>query len=156
MSETTVELEKIFVEREFSSSRIRSRIIVCGIAFITAICLTATIFFAYNCSLEQPRLPALVAKSPERTILILNVLSQVTLFFLADLTSLVLDATRWALACSTTGTSALTFFILSQATSFLGVLYMSFGSASGRFGRHNHRLWGVQRYLQPYFKLTKF
>ena len=156
MSESREELEKGFAEREFPSSRIRSRIIVCAIAFITAICLTATIFFAYNCSLEQPRVPALVAKSPERTILILNVLSQVTLFFLADLTSLVLDATRWALACSTTGTSALTFLILSQATTFLGVLYMSFGSTSGKFGRHNHRLWGVQRYLQHCSKLSKF
>lgn len=142
------ELDRSFAEREFSSSRIRSRVIVFVIAFITAICLAATIFFAYNCSLEQPRVPALVSKSPERTILILNVLSQVTLFFLADLTSLVLDATRWALACSTTGTSAFTFLILSQATTFLGVLYLSFGSnkTGGSFGRHKHRLWGVQRY----------
>jgi hypothetical protein len=132
---------------DLSTSRLRSRFIVFTIALITAICLTATIFFAYNSSLEQPRLPSLVAKSPERTILILNVMSQLTLFFLAQFTSLVLEATRWALACSTTGTSALTFLTLSQATTLLGTLYLSFGSDNhgGRVERHKHRLWGGQR-----------
>jgi hypothetical protein len=141
------DIERTSAKPEFSKSRIRSQVIAFIIAFITAICLTTTIFFAYNVSLEQPRLPSLVAKSPERTILILNVLSQVTLFFLAELTSLVLEASRWALACSPTGTSALTFLTLSQATTLLGAFYLSFGSdrLGGRFDRHKHKLWGGQR-----------
>jgi hypothetical protein len=127
-----------------------NRVITFGVAIITAICMMATIVFSYNSSLEEPRLPSLVAKSPQRTILILNVMSQVTLFFLAELTTLVMEATRWALACSGSGTSALTFLTLSHATSLLGVFYLSFRNSmrGGRVPRNQHRVWGAQRYTQ--------
>src|SRR5437868_14223786 len=69
------------------------------LAVVTSISMISTIFFAWNSSQEEPHIPTLVAKSPERTILILNVLSQVTLHSLAEFTTVVLDATRWALAC---------------------------------------------------------
>lgn len=144
------DLESSVPKPVLSNARLRSRVIIFIVAFLTALSLIATNFFAYNSSLPQPTLPSLLPKTPSRTILILNVLSQITFFFLAEFTSQVLDATRWALACSHTGTSALTFLILSQATSVMGALYLSFGNnkmGRGRFERQKHRLWGGQRYL---------
>jgi hypothetical protein len=141
------------VEKPFSKSngmaiRFRNKFITFMITITTAVCMTFTIFFAYNSSLEHPHMASLVAKTPGRTILILNLLSQITLFFLAELTALVMDATRWALASSTSGTSSSTFLALSQATSLLGTLYLSFGTSKigGGFERNGHRVWGVQRY----------
>jgi hypothetical protein len=58
---------------------------------------------------------------------VLHLMSQITLFFLAEL-MLAMDVARWALACSTTGTSSFTFLVLGQATSFLGALYLSSGT----------------------------
>ena len=130
-----------------------NRLAAITVATITVICMTVTIFFAYNCSQEHPRLPGLVAKTPQRTIVILNVLSQLTLFVLAELTTLTMEATRWALACRRSGTSALTFAALSQATSLMGVLYLAFGNSGGTRGPYDrkiksseHRIWSAQRY----------
>ena len=146
------DLEKTSTFSSFSNGaaslfRIRDRSIAVLAAIITTVCLTATIFFAYNSSLDHPILTSLVAKSPQRTILILNIMSQVTLFFLAELTKLVLEATRWALACSENGTSALTFLALGQATGLLGALYLSFGPGDigGKVERNGPRVWGIQR-----------
>jgi hypothetical protein len=90
---------------------------------------------------------SLVAKNPQNTILILNVLSQVTLFFLSELTKLVLEATRWALACSENGSSALTFLALGQATGLLGTMYLSFGPSflASRMDKNGPRVWGIQK-----------
>src|SRR5213592_3876402 len=133
------------VEKSFRKSnrlifRLRSRFITYTMAIITAICITSTIFFAYNSSLEKPLVASLVAKRPARTILVLNVMSQITLLSLAELTTLVMDAIRWALACGATWMSTFTFLALSQATSFLGALYLSFGSVKigGKFERNGH------------------
>jgi hypothetical protein len=130
--------------------RIRNKFITLVIAIITALCMTCTIFYAYNGSLEEPHIASLVAKTPERTILILNIMSQITLFSLAELTTLAMDATRWSLACSTTGASSLAFLALSRATSFLGVLYLSFGTGEigAKLERNGHRVWGSQRYSE--------
>jgi hypothetical protein len=145
MEEVAIEKDIRFKERK--SFALPNRLTAPLIAILTAICMSSTIFFAYNSSLEEPHLAPLVAKNPARTILILNVMSQVTLFALAELTTLVMDATRWALACSNTGISALTFLTLSQATSLLGVLYLSVGNGrvGGKFRRNEHRIWGAQR-----------
>ena len=122
---------------------LRNQIATYLIAIITLICMISTIVFAYNSSLETPLLPTLVAKSPERTILILNIMSQVTLFSLAELTTVTMDATRWALAGSTTGTSALTFLALSKATTLLGALVLSI--RNGKSDGNSHRIWSMQR-----------
>lgn len=117
------------------------------IAILTAVCMTSTIFYAYNSSLDDPHIASLVAKTPERTILILNIMSQLTLLFLAELTTLAMDATRWALACSAGGAPSLTFLALSRATSLLGALYLSFGPGEmgAKVERNGHRSWGLQR-----------
>jgi hypothetical protein len=129
--------------------RIRNQGVTLIIAIITAMLMSFTIFFAYNSSLQNPLLSLFVSKRPERSILILNVASQLTLFALAELTSSVFDAIRWALACHGSGTTALTFITLSRATSFIGSIYLSLGRSDviGNSHRNDHRVWGTQRYI---------
>jgi hypothetical protein len=125
---------------------LRNQFVTLILAVLTAMTMTFTIFFAYNSSLERPFLSSFVPKTPERSILILNLTLQITLFILGELTSSVFEATRWALACRASGTTALTFLILSRATSFLGTIYLSIGRG-GVAGRNGHQVWGLQRYL---------
>ena len=126
----------------------RNQLTTFVVAILTALCMTFTIFFAANSSLENPILTSFVSKTPETSILILNLASQITLFALAELTSSVLEATRWALACRASGTTALTFITLSRATGLFGTAYLAAGK-SGVPGRNGHRIWGCQRYLNP-------
>src|ERR1700736_1707805 len=143
------ELEKGQPRARYTGSlrAIRNQGFTVALAVITALCMAFTIFFAYNSSVEQPYLSSFITKNPARTILILNLASHLTLFGLAELTSSVLEVTRWALACSTTGTTALTFITLSRATSFMGALYLSLVNSGvrGRFYRNLHQIWGAQR-----------
>jgi hypothetical protein len=129
--------------------RIRNQSVTLIIALITAILMSFTIFFAYNSSLQNPMLSLFVSKRPERSILILNAASHLTLYALAELTSSVFDAIRWALACHGSGTTALTFITLSRATSFIGSIYLSMGRSDvlGKSPRNGHRVWGGQRYI---------
>ena len=116
------------------------------LACLTAGFMAFTIFFAYNSSLEHPVSPQLIFSRPERSILLLNIASQLTIFCLAELTSCVLEAIRWALACSATGTNAFTFLSLSRATNAFGVLCLLFSRGDDqKFGMGGHRLWGGQR-----------
>jgi hypothetical protein len=110
------------------SRRLRNQVVTVVMAFITTICIISTVFFAYNNTLDKPYVDSLVAKSPDKTILALNIMSQITLHSLSELTSLVMDTTRWALATGESGISALTFLALSQATSLVGALFLSFGT----------------------------
>jgi hypothetical protein len=125
------------------------------LAVLTGLCMIFTIFFAYNISLEQPLSTKLIFEKPERSILVLNVASQITIFCLAELTSAVLEATRWAFACTNSGTSAYTFLALSRATSIVGVLSLLFsnGAKPKTFQKDGHRLWGGQRYFLAFAAL---
>jgi hypothetical protein len=124
----------------------RNQLMTFVVAILTAIFMTFTIFFAYNSSLENPVSTSFVSKTPETSILILNLALQLTLFALAELTSSVLEATRWSLACRATGTTALTFITLSRATGLLGTAYLTAGKSRVQ-GRNGHRIWGAQRYI---------
>lgn len=117
------------------------------LAIVTTFILSATIFFAYNCSLTQPVVPALRFALPVRNVFVLTLLTQLTIFALAELTSTVLDLIRWAFSCSARGVSAFTFLALSRATNVLGVFYLVLGSTHGSngFSGSGHRLWGGQR-----------
>src|SRR5947207_15605090 len=123
-----------------STSRITRHRLTWFLAFITVICMSFTIFFAYNSSLERPYSSLFVSKTPERSILILNIASQLTIFSLAELTISVLEAIRWALVCRTSGTSGLTFIGLSRATGVVGVIYLLAGK-----GGPSSKIWGFQR-----------
>ena len=97
------------------------------LATLTAGCMAFTVFFAYNSSLEHPISSKLIFNRPEKSILVLNIASQITIFCLAELTTCVLDAVRWAFACSVTGASAYTFLALSRATNVIGVVCLLLG-----------------------------
>jgi len=118
------------------------------LAFLSTLCLSITVFFAYNCSLPQPVSSKLMFKTPGNSVLVLNVLSQVTMFCLAELALCVLGVLRWAFAIRPFGTSAYTFLALSRATNLFGVFYLILGKGPkpGRFQKDGHRVWGVQRY----------
>lgn len=134
-------------EKRVTPIRIRNQGVTIAIAFFTAILMTFTIFFAWNSSLVNPMLELFVSKSPQRSILILNVASHLTLCALQELTLCVFDAIRWALACQGSGTTALTFITLSRATSFLGSIYLSLGRSEvpDNAPHNDHRVWGAQK-----------
>ena len=132
--------------------RIRLRGSTITVTLATALLFAFTIFFSYNSSLEQPYLAIFVSQNPSRSILILNIASNLTLFFLANLTTTILESIRWTLACHGTGTPALTFLTLSTATGVLGSVFLSFGKnrVPGSFPVNDHRVWGIQRYFHLY------
>jgi hypothetical protein len=126
-------------------------------ALLTTICITFTSFFAVNGSLEKPLISKLVFEKPERSILVLNIASQISIFCLYEFTLSVFDAARWAFASSASGTSAYTFLVLSRATSIAGVLYLMCGKGPepNQIRRDGHRLWGSQRYCLARLNLLK-
>jgi len=118
-----------------------------ALAYLTGLCLAGTIFFAYNSCLEQPLIAILIPETPERNILVLNVLSQITIFFLTELTCSVFEITRWAFASREGGVHAFTFLVLSRATSLAGVCALLATNCRKRFQwkRDGHWIWGSQR-----------
>lgn len=130
-----------------SWSTIRKLWVTLSVACITSLCMAFTIFFAYNSSLEQPYSSLFISKKPERSILILNVASQLTVFGLAELTISVLEAVRWTFASSTSGISGLTFIALSRATNFVGALYLWMGirRTPSKLRLDGHKIWTGQR-----------
>ena len=120
------------------------------LAYGTAACMSFTIFFAYNGCLNQPIVESMILERPERAIVILNILSQLTIFLLAELTSSIFDITRWALASTSAGIPAFTFLVLSRATTMFGVVSLLMAKAvkMSEFQRDGHRFWGIQRYVQ--------
>lgn len=137
------------IEYEFHESPFRQQRFTLLLAVLTAICMSFTAFFAYNSSLEHPISSKLIFENPERSILVLNIASQVTIFCLAELTSSVLEAIRWAFACTSSGVAAYTFLALSRATSSIGVLCLILGKGANprKVQRDGHMLWGGQRYV---------
>ena len=118
------------------------------LSLLAIVSLSVTIFFAYNYSLPQPLSSKLVFQNPGRSILLLNLLSQISTFCLAELASCVLSILRWAFAGSRpSGTPAYTFLALSSATNLAGVLHLlpGKGPKPGRLQWDGHRVWGIQR-----------
>jgi hypothetical protein len=110
-----------------------------------------TIFFAVNCSRDQPLSQKLTFQKPESTVRVLNILSHVSMFVLAALTTSVFDMVRWALASSKYGLAALTFTLLGRATNVTGVLYLLLASfpwpCKTTRDKSGVGLWGSQRYI---------
>lgn len=130
-----------------SISTIRQQWLTIVLSYATAVCIALTIFYAYNGCLDRPIFSALIAKRPQQSILILNILSQATIFLLCELTTSIFEITRWAFACTTSGVPAYTFLALSRATNTLGVLsLLREGKESGKKWTYDdHRIWGTQR-----------
>ena len=117
------------------------------LALLSTISMLVTVLFAYNSSLERPFSEKFVFEKPERTIFMLNVLTQITIFCLAELTSTVFDTIRWVFACSNSGISAPTFLVMSRATNIIGILCLILGRGAKprRIQPDGHKLWGCQR-----------
>ena len=130
---------QIFKQRSFSLL----------LALFAVASLAVTIFFAYNCSLPQPLSSKLMFQNPSRSILVLNFLSQITMFCLSELAFCVLSVLGWVFASHPSGTPAYTFLALSRATNLAGVLSLivSKGPEPGRLQPDGHRVWGIQRYI---------
>lgn len=126
---------------------IRRRSFVLLLALLTAASLSFTVFFAYNSSLEIPISKTLILQRPETSILVLNILSHITMFCIAELTFCVLELLRWAFACSSSGSSAYTFLALSRATNMAAVfcLVLGKGPEPRRLRGSGHRVWGSQK-----------
>lgn len=138
-------------------SPIRRQRLTLLLAVLSVASMSFTVFFAYNSSSEQPVSSMLIFERPERSILVLNIVSQITIYCLAELTLSVFDSVRWAFACSTSGISAYTFLALSRATNVIGVLYLILGNGvkPGTIQGDGHRLWGGQRYVRKFSMLIK-
>lgn len=132
-----------------ASQTFRQRWGILVIACLTTGVLSFTFFFACNISAETPVASDLIFDQPQRSVLALNILSQISMFLLYELTTSLLESIRWTLACSRSGTSAFTFLILSRATNNIGILslVMSKGSTPRKIQKDGHRLWGTQRYV---------
>ena len=113
------------------------------LAIVTAFVLCFTLFFAYNSSLDNPLLARLVFDKPQRSILLLNIASQWSMFCLGSLTSNIFNTIRWTFAFSALGTPAHTFIGLSSATNILGVLCLLFDKKRGQwnFQKDGPKLW---------------
>ena len=126
-------------------SRMWNQAFTFGLIAITSLVMTLTIFFAYNSSAEHPLSQKLIFANPSINILILNILSQLSIFCLSELTIWVYAAVRWSFASSLSGIPAYTFLALSRATSSIGVLALLIGPNQSGFKRDSHRFWGGQR-----------
>jgi len=125
----------------------RRRSFVLFLAVLTAASVSFTVFFAYNSSLENPVSSTLIFQKPSTSILVLNILSHITLYCIAEFTLCMFEIVRWAFACSASGTPAYTFLALSRATNVAGVfcLVLGKGPKPRRAQRDGHRIWGCQR-----------
>jgi hypothetical protein len=127
------------------------------LALVTCATVGFTIYFAYNSSLAIPQSPSLIFSRPQNTIVALNILAQVSMMLLGQLTNGSFDRLRWGLASTRTGVPALSFFALASSTTYTGVLMMLYHGLNThnstptqktrqwRLTRIDQRVWGSQR-----------
>lgn len=139
-----------------SQSPFPSRMFALILAVFSSAWASFTIYYAYNCFQDVPLSQRLLHHDPQKTIRTINVLSQVTMLLLGNLTDEVFENVRWAFAGSKRGVTALCFFALASSTSYRGVLLILFRNLTaslasiyreGRIliARDDPRLWGFQR-----------
>ena len=123
------------------NSKYRQHWLSCLLLIATSMWISATICFAFLSSSHSPRS---VFSKPEKTILALNIASNLSALLLGTLVHVASDTLRWSFAASSSGVGARTFLSLSKATSLYGVVIL----LSSRAGL-SHRIWGFQRYDNP-------
>lgn len=141
-------------EKSFQSL-LRSQFSIWSLAIFTSSWVAFTVYFAYNCSLEVPQAETLIFSEPQWTILTLAILSQLTIFLLAELTNSVFEIVRWTFVSSERGLPALSFFALGTSTTSLGLLmvlwngfknHQSNCNSQRKWLRDGPRVWSFQRY----------
>lgn len=143
---------RFYPEPVAPKSPARQHLFTLIVASLSLVCVFFTVFFAFNCSLDHPISQKLTFQKPERNITVLNILSHISMFVLAELTTSVFDMIRWALGSSDFGLSALTFILLSRATNVIGAFYLLLASVPGMskfsgIADKGVRVWGSQRYI---------
>src|SRR5271156_1852292 len=123
------------------NSRIWNQAFTFGLTAMTTVMMALTIIFAYNSSVEHPLTQKLIFTNPSTNILVLNILSQLAIFCLSELTIWVFAAVRWSFASSLSGIPAYTFLALSRATNSIGVLALLLGRNEHGLKQDSHRLW---------------
>jgi hypothetical protein len=123
------------------------------ILYILTLFLSGALFFYLQAALvsqTSPLGPLLL--TPQKTLLLVSVLSQSFILLLEFLMSSVFNSLRWQLASRDSGVPVSTFLGLSRATSLWGVIMLMY--------RHTHFIWGTHRYFaynstSSYLTLTK-
>ena len=149
--ETVVKIKAGHIERRNKGTKrsIRGYWFSWSMAILSSASVACTIYFAYISSQNGP---IAIFSNPLRTVLALNVLSQITVYLLGSLADNLLDNIRWALASSDNGISALTFLVLSPSTTSWALLAMLFKRSQLKSVRHRgcpfgHQIWGSQKYI---------
>jgi len=104
--------------------------------------VASTIYFAHNCSHNAPRSQGLIFSKPEKTILTLALLSQLTVFLLGQLINNMFESKRWEFAGSQHGILALNFLALGPSTPSIGVLMILFRALKAVNGKRNSQISG--------------
>ena len=109
-----------------------------------------TFYFAYNCTVHDPPSPSLVFAKSSRTILLLSILSQGTIFLLGELSATIFEAVRWARCSSERGITAFSFLVLSRGTGLAGVIRLLWKTNAGwpALSMNGHCIWALQRLIQ--------
>ena len=95
---TNAPLQPFQVEESPVSSPLKSHVSTWLLAIATCASVIFTVYFAYNSTLEKPLSQALIFSRPQRTILTLSILSQLTIFLMGHLTNSLFEMVRWAFA----------------------------------------------------------
>jgi hypothetical protein len=156
-NQTAPQIQQAQLKPNSLVSPIRSHIFDWALVAVTCASVGFTIFFAHNCSLEAPRSRTLIFSDPKRTILALNILSQITIFLLSQLTNGLFENVRWAFASSKRGIPALSFYAMGPSTRYRAVfiifsigvmryLQMQTCPRISPITRDSYWLWSFQKY----------
>lgn len=110
------------------------------ILYILTLLLSVALFFYLHAALVSPTFPlGPFLLTPQKTLLLVSILSQILVLLLEFLMTSVLNSLRWQLASRDNGVPVSTFLGLSRATSLWGVITL--------MCRRTHFIWGTHRYL---------
>jgi hypothetical protein len=128
-----------------------------GLAAGTVWWCLITAIYAYNATLERPRLN-IVFTDTRWTLAFVSALSQISMFFVGELVQATFERVRWTLASRNKGLLLTNFLGMSRATSLVGVLGLLV--LSGKGGQRStirekladkRQMWILQRYPQNDF-----
>jgi hypothetical protein len=123
-----------------------------GLAAGTIIWCLITAIYAYNATLERPRLK-IIFTDTRWTLAFVSALSQISMFLVGELVQATFERVRWTLASRNKGLLLTNFLGISRATSLIGVLGLLVLSGKGGQTRtvreklaDKRQMWILQRY----------
>ena len=113
--------------------------IYCFLFIVSTMVTLSTIIFAFLSSSSRP---VTIFSSPQHTIALLTILSNISVFLMGELLSGSLDNLRWTLAGSPAGVGLATFLALGPGTGFVGLFRLLISNREVRQAK-----WCIQRHL---------